>query len=121
MPQTSGTFTGQTNTAGPANLPGGVSINTVAFSFSGTQSTFDIISPTRQVVAVDLRGAPIQTTDGTASDQILLTNTMNSAGKYTLIAASTNGADVNVPTILRASRSGTNGQDAVAIIISKGG
>ncbi len=121
MPQTSGTFSAQSNVAGPCNLPGGVGISVVDFSFTGTQSTYDIISPVSQVISVHLEGAPLQITTGTTLDRLTVTNSMNSSGRLTLIAASTNGQDIAVPTVIRASRSGTNGQDVIATIISKGG
>ncbi len=121
MPQTAGTFSAQTSIAGPCHLPGGVGIDVVDFSFTGTQSTYDLISPVGNVISVHLEGAPLQITTGTTLDRLTVTNTLNSSGRLTLIAASTNGADVNVPTIIRASRSGTNGQDVIATIISKGG
>ena len=122
MAQTASTFSAQKIVAGPANLPGGLGVTAAVFSFNGTNLTFDFVSPVRNVVKVDVSGAPMQvSTDGATLDRVVLNNTINASGIINLIAASTNGADIYQPTILRFSRAGSNNQDVSLTIFSKGG
>jgi hypothetical protein len=109
-------FTGQTMLRGPVNLPGGISRWHVVFGFSGTASTYNFISPTKSVLDVSIKGAPLQITTGTTLDNIVLNNSLNTSGRYTLIANSTLSMDVLNPTVLQIQRSGTNNQDCVVVV-----
>ena len=116
MPQsnTQSTFSSQQTVVGPAVSSGGVKHHFINFSF-GTNSTYDVTSPYTNVLRATAEGAPMQTLDGTNNDRIVLANSINASGFYTLIA------DANsVLNILRFSRGGTNGQDVAALIIGKG-
>lgn len=120
MPQTADTFTNPVVIQGP-NLPGGVSVDFVCFSFGGTAATYNVISPANNVVAVHVEGNPLQLATATVLDRLTVNNTRNVSGNLTLIAASTRGSDVQTPTIIQLARTGTNNQDACVTVYSKGG
>ncbi len=108
-------FSKQVESQPPANISAGVRISTVAFTTDGTNSTSDIISPVANV------GAAIPQPVTLTGSRIVLTNTVNSSGIVTLLAASTRAQDVLTHTVLRfAIDNATVVQDFIVTIISKG-
>ncbi len=102
-------------------IGGGVRATVDAMSFSGTASTLNWQCNLANVASVQVRGAPTQIVTGTTLDTIVCNNSINeTSGYYTLMANATSGVYANSYGTLQFSRAGTNSQNIVVEILSKG-
>lgn len=115
-------FTAQIETLPKTIIGPGLTTAIVADSFSGTRSTLSITSPLTNVKWAEM--IPVTTnsiaTAQTSPDNFLLNNSVGSNGLVTMQAASTNNYDTFAPNQLVFSRTGTNNQDVLVLIIGKG-
>lgn len=105
----------------PTNIGAGLRFTAISASFAGTALTLNLQIPVANVVKVDLSSVPTQIVSGTTFDRIMVNNSLNSlTGLYTLLANSTNQPYISLPNVIQLSRTGTNSQDVVVSIYSKG-
>lgn len=116
-------ITTQKITGHKTNIGPGRAQTIIAASFSEGQSTLLVdISGTSDVIDAYFTPVTKNTLDGTAGkpDSFLLVNTINATGVINLIASSTNGNPLFTSTLLSFSRNGSNAQDGIVNVISKG-
>ncbi len=98
------------------NLGGGLVATVLAFSFSGTNTTFTFVSPSANVAWCVCTGTPTNIVSGTTPDSFVVNNSADAYGYLTSLSTTTGSLD----PVISITRQGSNNQDARVFLLSKG-